>query len=83
MLLRPLVLTSPIQIFPIPDTHACVIQVTKKGGIKVDEEITVKYLESGYYGEECQCTSCTRIDTRDLSVLKPNRQEQPAGDVEI
>ena len=72
-----LVLTSPTQIFPIPDTHACVIQVTKKSGIRVDEEITVKYLQSGYYGEECLCASCTGVDTGDLSVLKPNVQGWP------
>ena len=48
--------------------------VTKEAGIQVNEEITVKYLQSGYYGEECLCSSCTGVDTSDLSVLKPNLQ---------
>jgi len=72
-----LVLTLPIQIFPILGTYACVMQATRD--IAVSEEITVRYLQSGYYGDECLCSSCTHVDTSDLSVLKPNAQEQPDG----
>ena len=38
--------------------------------IAAKEEITVKYEESGYYGNRCRCETCTKVDTRDLSVLK-------------
>ena len=72
-----LVLTSPIQILPVAASHACVIVVIKATGIQVDEEITVKYTQSGYYGEECLCSSCTGVDTSDLSVLKPKMQQPP------
>ena len=72
-----LALTSSFKISALPSTHACVIMVTKEKGIAAGEEITVKYLQSGYYGEECLCSSCTGVDTNDLSVLKPNVQEQP------
>jgi len=72
-----LALTPTIKISTLPTTHACVIMVTKETGIAVGEEITVKYLQSGYYGEECLCSSCTGVDTSDLSVLKPTVQEQP------
>ena len=72
-----LFMTFLIQILPITATHACVLVVIKATGIQVDEEITVKYTQSGYYGEDCLCSSCTGVDTSDLSVLKPNAQMLP------
>ena len=64
-----------IQIFPIRATYACVMVAIKP--IATNEEITIKYQRSGYYGGVCLCRSCTGTDTSDLSVLKPNVQEQP------
>jgi hypothetical protein len=63
-------LTSPIQIFPIPDTYACVMATIQP--IAANEEITIKYQQSGYYGQHCLCSSCTGKDTSNLSILKPN-----------
>lgn len=38
--------------------------------IAAGEEIMVRYQESGYYGSNCQCKTCTTVDPKDLSVLK-------------
>jgi len=68
------VLTSPIQIFPIPDTYACVMATIQP--IAANKEITIKYQQSGYYGQHCLCSSCTGKDTSNLSILKPNYNVQ-------
>ena len=51
-------LTLPIQIFPIPDTHACVMATIQP--IAANEEITIKYQQSGYYDQRCLCSSLLR-----------------------
>jgi hypothetical protein len=63
-----------MQIFAIRGTYACVM--VSIGPIAMNEEITVKYEWSGYYGGDCLCHSCTGVDTSDLSVLKPKVEEQ-------
>ena len=62
-----------MQIVPIPDTYACVMATIQP--IAAGKEITIKYQQSGYYGQECLCSSCTGKETSDL---KPNHgvQEQ-------
>lgn len=45
--------------------------------IATEEEITVKY-GNGYYGNRCRCKTCTKVDPRDLSVLKPKFKEENA-----
>jgi hypothetical protein len=65
-----------MQIHPIPKTHVFVIMTIKN--IPKDEEITVKYEKNGYYHEDCLCETCTGTNTRDLSVLKRNTDEQKA-----
>jgi hypothetical protein len=63
-----------MQIFAIRATYACVMVAIKP--IAMNEEITVKYQQSGYYGRDCRCRSCTGVDTSDLSALKPNAHEE-------
>ena len=49
--------------------------------IAANEEITIKYRQSGYYSQHCLCFSCTGKDTTNLSVLKPNHNmEKQLGD---
>jgi hypothetical protein len=64
------------------------MMVTKSTGIAVGEEITVKYLQSGYYGPKCECSSCSGVDTSDMSVLKrkptsniPKQSDSTVSDV--
>ena len=43
-------------MYRIPKSHAlvlCVIELIEEG-----EEITVSYVEEGYYGDKCLCVSC-------------------------
>jgi hypothetical protein len=65
-----------IQIYPISKTYGFVVSAIKD--IMADEEITIMYERTGYYGGECRCKSCTKKDPRDLSVLKPGYQGQEA-----
>jgi len=67
-------LTSPTQIFEIPNTYASVVASIQP--IAEGEEVTTKYEKGGYYGEHCLCSSCTGKDTNNLSVLKPNHNVQ-------
>ena len=30
----------------------------------------MKYVKTGYYGEDCLCETCTGNNTRDVSILK-------------
>lgn len=60
----------PMQIYPIPSTHACVMVAIKP--ITTGEEVTVRYEKGGYYGQKCRCKGCSGTDPTDLSVLKPN-----------
>jgi hypothetical protein len=55
---------------PIPNTYASVMATVQP--ISMGEEITIKYQKSGYYSQDCLCSTCTGKDTSDLSVLKPN-----------
>jgi hypothetical protein len=68
-----------MQISPVHGTYAYVMVAIKP--IAINEEITVKYRQSGYYGQDCLCHSCTGVDTSDLSALKPNAREEHDKDL--